>query len=126
MRPPEKANRRLSLQDVTGTDQDDLLLMASELCSNALRAGSGAPASLALRARAEGDAIVLEVEDDGDGFELPPLWADGELPDVESERGRGLFLVSALADDIAVTTGGGRTVVRAVKRAVLPTPRLAD
>jgi serine phosphatase RsbU (regulator of sigma subunit)/anti-sigma regulatory factor (Ser/Thr protein kinase) len=117
----------LGLQDVTGTDRDDLLLISSELCTNAVRAGSGAPASLALRARADGDAVVLEMEDDGEGFELPPVWADEDgLPDVASERGRGLFLVRALADELTVAKVGGRTVVRAVKRAVLPTPRLDD
>jgi serine phosphatase RsbU (regulator of sigma subunit)/anti-sigma regulatory factor (Ser/Thr protein kinase) len=117
----------LGLQNVGGTDLDDLLLISSELCTNAVRASSGAPSSLALRARAEGDAVVLEIEDDGDGFELPPLWADEDgVPDVTSERGRGLFLVRALADELSVASAGGHTIVRAVKRAVLPTPRLDD
>jgi serine phosphatase RsbU (regulator of sigma subunit)/anti-sigma regulatory factor (Ser/Thr protein kinase) len=109
----------LALQGVTGTDRDDLVLIASELCANAVRAASGAPGSLALRARAQGDAVVIEVEDDGEGFELPPLRTDGDLPDVDAESGRGLFLVGVLADDLRVTVERGRTVVTAAKRAVL-------
>ena len=111
----------LTLQGVTGTDRDDLVLIASELCANAVRAASGAPGSLALRARADGDSIVVEVEDDGDGFELPPTTTDGDLPDPDAESGRGLFLVGVLADQLRVAVGNGRTVVSAVKRAVLPT-----
>jgi anti-sigma regulatory factor (Ser/Thr protein kinase) len=110
----------LTLQGVTGTDRDDLVLIASELCANALRAASGAPGSLALRARADCDAIVVEVEDDGEGFELPPPPTDGDLPDPDSESGRGLFLVGVLADELRVAVEHGRTVVSAVKRAVLP------
>ncbi len=110
----------LTLQGVTGSDRDDLVLIASELCANALRAASGAPGSLALRARADGDAIVLEVEDDGEGFELRPAATDGDLPDPDAESGRGLFLVGVLADDLRVTVDSGHTVVSAVKRAVLP------
>lgn len=110
----------LTLQDVTGTDRDDLVLIASELCANAVRAASGAPGSLALRARADGDSIVVEVEDDGDGFELPPPANDGDLPDPDAESGRGLFLVGVLADELRVAVDSGRTVVSAVKRAVLP------
>lgn len=109
----------LTLQGVVGTDRDDLLLIASELCSNAVRAGSGAPGSLALRARADEDAVVIDVEDDGEGFELPAAATDGDLPDVDAETGRGLFLVRVLADDLRVSVEDGRTVVSVVKRAVL-------
>ena len=41
-------------------------------------------------------------------------------PDPDADEGRGLYLVSTLADDVEVVRRGDRTVVRAVKRAVLP------
>jgi len=101
-----------------GPEKADLLLMASELCTNAVRFGSGAPGALLLRAWSEGDAIVIEVADDGGGFE----WrSEDDLPDPDADEGRGLFLVSTLADDLDVLRREGHTVVRAVKRAVLPT-----
>jgi serine phosphatase RsbU (regulator of sigma subunit)/anti-sigma regulatory factor (Ser/Thr protein kinase) len=112
----------LELLAVEEAERADLLLVASELCSNAVRHATGAPRSLALRAYADGDAVVIEVEDDGEGFHLGARY-DDEVPDPELERGRGLYVVEALTDDVAVRREGDRTVVRVVRRAVLPQPR---
>lgn len=104
---------------VEDAERADLVLVASELCANAVRHASGAPSALSLRAWAEGDAIVVEVEDDGEGFELDSLY-DDEVPDLTAERGRGLYVVEALTDEVSVRRDGERTVVRVVRRAVLP------
>jgi len=104
---------------VEEAERGDLLLVASELCANAVRHASGAPSALSLRAWAEGDAVIIEVEDDGDGFELASLY-DDEVPDLDAERGRGLYVVEALTDEVSVRREGQRTVVRVVRRAVLP------
>ncbi|HEX2274004.1 MAG TPA: SpoIIE family protein phosphatase [Acidimicrobiales bacterium] len=106
----------LAIEDA---ERSDLLLVASELCSNAVRHASGAPGALALRAWAEGDAVVLEVEDDGAGFELVDRY-DDDFPDPSAEQGRGLYVVRALTDDMSVRRHADHTVVRAVRRAVLP------
>ena len=66
----------------------DLLLVASELCANAVRHSSGAPASCMLRAWSDADAVVVEVEDDGVGFELPEFRDEADLPAPELEQGR--------------------------------------
>ncbi|MDQ6724770.1 MAG: SpoIIE family protein phosphatase [Actinomycetota bacterium] len=95
----------------------DVLLVASELCSNAVRHASGQPGALALRAWADADALVIEVEDDGPGMELSRRVED---PDLDAEQGRGIYVVRALIDDLTVRREGERTVVRAVRRAVLP------
>ena len=104
---------------VDDAERSDLLLVVSELCSNAVRHASGAPGGLALRSWAEGDAIVIEVEDDGAGFELVDRH-DDEFPDTFAEQGRGLYVVQALTDEMSVRRDAGHTVVRAVRRAVLP------
>ncbi|HEX2043890.1 MAG TPA: SpoIIE family protein phosphatase [Acidimicrobiales bacterium] len=104
---------------VDDAERSDLLLVVSELCSNAVRHASGAPGALALRAWAEGDAVVVEVEDDGAGFELVDRHGD-DLPDPSAEQGRGLYVVEALTDDMSVRRHADHTVVRAVRRAVLP------
>lgn len=105
---------------VDESERADLLLVASELCSNAVRHASGAPSSLALRAWTEDDAIIVEAEDDGAGFQLEERY-DDEEPDTSLERGRGLYVVQALSDEVSVRRVDDRTVVRAVRRAVLPT-----
>jgi len=104
----------LNLDD---SERGDLLLVASELCSNAVRHASGQPGALALRAWADADALVIEVEDDGPGMELSRRVED---PDLDAEQGRGLYVVRALVDDLSVHRDGERTVIRAVRRAVLP------
>ncbi|MCA1691072.1 MAG: SpoIIE family protein phosphatase [Actinobacteria bacterium] len=106
---------------VDRSEVGDLLLVASELCSNAVRHASGAPGALVLRVWAEGSDIAIEVQDDGAGFE-PRQRYDDELPDPEAERGRGLYVVEALTDEVTVTCEEGKTVVRAIRRAVLPGP----
>ena len=102
---------------VEAPDAEDLVLTVSELCTNAVRFGSGAPGALSMQAWAEDDAIVVEVSDDGHGFEWQ---AADDAPDPDADEGRGLYLVSTLADDVEVIRRGDRTIVRAVKRAVLP------
>ena len=97
---------------------DGLLLVASELCSNAVRHSSGAPGSVQLRAWTEDGGVVLEVEDDGGALTWSAPVLD-EVPDPEAETGRGLFLVTELSDAVATRTVEGRTVVRSVKRAVV-------
>ncbi|MGH9189871.1 MAG: ATP-binding SpoIIE family protein phosphatase [Acidimicrobiales bacterium] len=111
------------LEHLTIDDEEaaDLILVASELCANAVRHATGAPGALALRAWAEGDTVVVEVEDDGAGFELTERY-DDEVPGIDGEQGRGLFVAEALADEITVRRACGRTYVRAVRRAVLPPP----
>jgi anti-sigma regulatory factor (Ser/Thr protein kinase) len=61
--------------------------------------------------------VVLEVEDDGAGMELSHRLED---PDLDAEQGRGIYVVRALTDDLTVRRVEDRTVVRAVRRAVLP------
>jgi serine phosphatase RsbU (regulator of sigma subunit)/anti-sigma regulatory factor (Ser/Thr protein kinase) len=103
---------------VDSDEADDLLLVATELCANALRYSTGARGGIALRAWADGADVVLEVEDDGGALqEIPQL--DDDQPDPLAERGRGLFLVRALTDELTGEVDQGRTVFRAVRRAVV-------
>jgi serine/threonine-protein kinase RsbW len=103
---------------VDDAERSDLLLVVSELCSNAVRHASGAPRALALRAWVDGSDLVVEVEDDGGGFELEGRY-DDEEPETDAERGRGLYVVEALSDSVTVTRRRDRTIVRAVRRAVI-------
>ncbi len=96
----------------------DLLLVASELAANAVRHASGHPGSVFLRASVEGPDVMLEVEDDG-GEPLPLPGPADELPDGMAERGRGLFLVRALVDQLDTRVVDGHTLVRAIRRAVV-------
>lgn len=93
---------------------DDLLVAVSELCTNAVQHATGGEGCVAIRGRVCDDAIVIEVEDDGAGFTDPGPVAHDELDD-EAERGRGLFIVRSLVDDIEFERLDGRMVVRICK-----------
>ncbi|NGO69829.1 ATP-binding protein [Streptomyces boncukensis] len=73
----------------------DVLLCVSELATNALVHGVPPGRGFRLHLLLHGDGVLrVEVHDSGDGEVRAPLPAPG--PDAES--GRGLLLVSALAD----------------------------
>ena len=76
-------------------DVDACEMIFSELVGNALRY---APGRLSLGLSVDDEGLWLHVMDDGPGF-------DGQVrlpPDVWSESGRGLFLVTALAKRVAI------------------------
>jgi anti-sigma regulatory factor (Ser/Thr protein kinase) len=100
---------------------EDLLLVASELSSNAVKHASWERHGAVLRAHAEGSDVIIEVEDDGEGLTLPYL--DDEPPDREAEQGRGLWLVHTLTDELQqVGSEEGGNVLRCCKRSVIARP----
>lgn len=89
---------------------DDAVLVAAELMANAVMAARSA---VVLTAAVQGDQVVLEVSDDGGGSDrLEELGRS--LPAVESEGGRGLFLVRELSQDVSIMSTAEGTVVRCV------------
>jgi len=85
-------------------------LVFGELLGNVVRY---APGPIEVILDVSGEAAVLHVVDDGRGFEFRP-----RLPaDLLSERGRGLFLVTAFAEELTVERRrGGGSHARAVLR----------
>lgn len=86
----------------------DLLLVATELASNAVRSGAS---WFRLRAWREDGGMALEVADDGRGFDAP-LPSTEKLPPLDAENGRGLFLVRMLVDRCTIFTSDTGTIVR--------------
>lgn len=81
---------------------DDAILVISELVTNALRAGCS---SADLNIEVDGDALRVGVIDDSPGLPVVQLAAPDDV------RGRGLFLVAALAIDWGVQrTDNGKEV----------------
>jgi len=104
---------------------DDLLIACSELVTNAVRHGECAAATVSLRGAVDGDSVVLEVEDGGNGFAWPVAHAIEDVV-VHDENGRGLFIVEALTDEMQVLSSEGRTIVRCVKRGMLRQPETSE
>ena len=87
-----------------GVHVEDVVLIASELVTNAVRAGASA---VDVTVRVTRQRLDLLVEDDADG---QPLLA---TPDIEATGGRGLRIVDQLADAWVVTPRGGGKLVTA-------------
>ncbi|MEU9761558.1 ATP-binding protein [Streptomyces sp. NPDC047987] len=75
---------------------DDVLLCVSELVTNALLHGvpPGCGYQVSMRLEPADDILRVEVHDSGDGKVCPV----GAAPAPDTEGGRGLLLVAALAD----------------------------
>jgi serine/threonine-protein kinase RsbW len=84
----------------------DLVLVAHELATNAVRHGGGA--GLLRMWRADG-TLFCEVADAGDGF-LFTRPEPERRPDVGAPGGRGLWIVARLVDAMRVDSGSAGTV----------------
>ena len=94
---------------------EELVLSADELCSNAIEAASGGVVKI--HARCDGSAVHLEVSNAGnapDEIGRPGTAARDEGA-VLADRGRGLSIVRAFTDSLAIVNVDGRTVARAVR-----------
>ncbi|OAH15197.1 histidine kinase-, DNA gyrase B-, and HSP90-like ATPase [Streptomyces jeddahensis] len=90
--PAAREFTRAALADwgVRGGTYDDILLCVSELATNALLHGVPPGRGFQLRLLPYGEVLRIEVHDSGDGY--PRVVAPGD------ESGRGLLLVSSVAD----------------------------
>jgi serine/threonine-protein kinase RsbW len=82
----------------------------SEALANAMRYGNGADCSKRVRvcAYVSDTALVLEVHDEGPGFDLGACLHDCTTPDrLEREDGRGLFLMRTLTDRLEAGRSDG-------------------
>ncbi|HUS62493.1 MAG TPA: SpoIIE family protein phosphatase, partial [Acidimicrobiales bacterium] len=86
-------------------DVDDTILVVTELGTNGVKAGARI---ITVRLSLEGSSLAVEVEDDGRGFDRSTVVSGA---DPMSERGRGLFIVQALSDDLGVFTDRDGTIV---------------
>ncbi|MDT3723831.1 ATP-binding protein [Streptomyces sp. DSM 41972] len=101
----------------TGAVNETLTLITAELCANAVQHGRVPGRDFHIRLTNEADGGRLRVEVSDTRAERRPAVTAPPSPDPESESGRGLLLVAALADDWGVTdrrSGPGKTVWAAV------------
>ena len=101
---------RMLLQEL-GTKTSDFQgaeVICGELVTNALRYSDNAVNVELLHELGE---FRLEVEDTGGCFDIQAV---GQWPTAEAEGGRGLLLVSELADEVSVARGEGSCKVSAI------------
>jgi anti-sigma regulatory factor (Ser/Thr protein kinase) len=87
---------------------DDVVLVTSELVTNAVEHGAGGPIEVVVGDDGERTVLSVASRTDAAGFELVGDGTTWELADPGSRAGRGLGIVRSLVDDVAV----GRTADR--------------
>jgi anti-sigma regulatory factor (Ser/Thr protein kinase) len=100
--------------DITRDVVEDLVLVATELCTNAVEATPD-DERVQLQAEFDGEAVRLAVSNATDDEEVVEDDLPVLPPDSLQERGRGLTIVRALVDSLAMSTRDGHTVVRAMR-----------
>jgi serine/threonine-protein kinase RsbW len=91
----------------------------TEALSNAILRGNGDDhaRSVHIRARVDAMQLVLEVRDEGAGFDLDACTDDPTTPDnIIREDGRGLFLMRRLMDRVERFSDGGNVVRLTLRR----------
>jgi anti-sigma regulatory factor (Ser/Thr protein kinase) len=97
----------LAAHPIDGDAVQELLIVATELCTNAVRhAASG---FVTMRAWREDNAVVVEVEG-RDNAVVRNL-------DHPEEGSRGMLIVQSLCDDVSIVVNGGSRFVRCRKLA---------
>ena len=85
---------RLALRHVDRQSGADLEIALTEACSNVINHADGSDV-FEVRLDVAEDHCAIDVLDNGPGFD-----AEGTDPGADSERGRGLFLIKALSDNV--------------------------
>lgn len=92
---------------VTEDCVSDILLAASEACSNAVRHGGPAP-RYQVRAAIDDENCDLRVADGGRGLDSIPQ----QQPSGDAENGRGLLIMRAVVDELSIDSDDDGTTVR--------------
>jgi len=87
----------LSVLHVDRNDGSDLEIAITEACANVVDHATGAD-TFEVSLDVADDRCSIDVRDDGPGFD--PERAGAEAPGAGSERGRGLFLIRALSENV--------------------------
>ena len=87
----------------------DLKLALTEACSNSVRhAYAGGDGSVDILYELHDDRLVIEVADDGEGFDPAQSGGAGEEDDL-TEGGLGIAIIRSVADNVEIGAGeGGR------------------
>jgi serine phosphatase RsbU (regulator of sigma subunit)/anti-sigma regulatory factor (Ser/Thr protein kinase) len=100
------AERGLSAQELTTCE-----LALAEACNNAINYATGAAQvmPIEIEVMCSSTQVEFRVNDHTSGFEWP---SRAELPDSESERGRGLYLIQSLMDSSEYFRGTSQNSLR--------------
>lgn len=102
--------------DFEDVDRDAVAISVIEACTNAIQHGHGQDPEKSVKVEflLQPDRLTIRVHDQGTGFQPAP---PGTLtpPDLLATRGRGIFIMRSMMDEVDFDFSGG-TMVALVKR----------
>jgi serine/threonine-protein kinase RsbW len=103
----------LGFEDV---DRDAVAISVIEACTNAIQHGHQASTimTVSVTFTIEKDSLTIEIEDTGEGFR-PATEDEMSPPDLLATRGRGIFIMRSMMDEVDFDFSKG-TKVSMVKR----------
>ena len=94
---------RLREEPLSAEVVGDLKLALTEACTNSVRhAYAGGSGSVEILYELHADRLVVEVSDNGEGFEPPAVPSDALDTEELSEGGLGIAIIEALADELEI------------------------
>lgn len=112
IRPAATSFREWAMRRIGEAGTADCELALVEACNN-LICHNANPGLITLRAEATGAEALITIKDTTSGFDWP---AEPALPDPESERGRGIFLMHALMTSVEYCRNKGWNELRLRRR----------
>lgn len=110
------------LMDFEDVDRDAVAISVIEACTNAIQHGHHAEARRTVRVAFEvnQDTLTITIQDHGGGFN-PVVAGELPAPDLLSTRGRGIYIMRSMMDEVDFDFSEG-TRVRMVKHRSGSTP----
>ncbi|MGQ7870218.1 ATP-binding protein [Sunxiuqinia sp. sy24] len=91
-----------------GTQLGCIVLTTCESVNNAISHGNRHNINKLVDIRVEftNNVICIEIEDEGDGFDVHDIPDPTDTENIRNERGRGIFIIRNLADDVEFENNG--------------------
>lgn len=100
-------------------DRDSLAIAVTEIVGNAIIHGNKNNINKKVTIKFEyfNDTIIVQIQDQGEGFDVEEIDNPLEPENLLKESGRGIFIVKALMNEIDFYHDKKGTIVRLVKKA---------
>mgnify|MGYP000595620653 CR=1 FL=1 len=91
-----------------------VILTVCESVNNAISHGNGHDINKLVEIRVECDtnSVLIEIEDEGTGFDVHEVPDPTEARNLRNERGRGIFIIKNLADDVEFINNGSLVKIK--------------
>ncbi len=99
-----------------GISEEELFnvrLSLEEALVNAVKHGNKMDAGLVVEVylKVNSDKLIIEVKDQGEGFDFKNLDDPTKEENIKKTRGRGIFLIKNLMDEVRFKEGGSRIIM---------------